>query len=163
MYPALCLRFASLLLFAFVAALPVRAGNAPDPTVFLRDFYACYNAQGAAKLGDFYTPDATFVDPSFELNLNGREEIRGLLTRGLAKYESLENEIRHVTPAGDDLIVEGTMVGKLGGKTVRVPFVSIFHFSGGKIAAQRDLFDVLHFFIQLGMIEHPWAPKPKAK
>jgi limonene-1,2-epoxide hydrolase len=126
------------------------ASNAPESAAFVRDFYATYNAKGVPKLSEFYAADATFVDPSFELDLKGRDQIRDLLTKGLAKYESLDWEISHTTQAGDDLIVEGIMIGKLKQKTVRVAFVSIFHFKDGKIAAQRDMFDVLHFFTQLG-------------
>ncbi len=162
MNPTPRFRLALLTMFALVAWVPLpAAGNAPDAATFVHDFYACYNAPGAAKLADFYTADATFVDPSFELNLKGREQIGGLFVRVLAKYESLEHEVRHLTAAGDDLVVEGMMVGKLSGKEVHVPFVSVFHFDGGKIAAQRDMFDVLHFFTQLGALESPFQPKPK--
>jgi limonene-1,2-epoxide hydrolase len=73
-----------------------------------------------------------------------------LLTKALAKYKTLDWEISNTIKAGDDLIVEGTMIGKLPQKTVRVPFVSIFHFKDSKISTQRDMFDVLHFFLQLG-------------
>jgi uncharacterized protein (TIGR02246 family) len=124
--------------------------NASKMSAFVRDFYAAYKAKDAEKLARFYATDATFVDPSFELNLKGPDQIRDLLTKALAKYQTLDWEIAHTISAGDDLIVEGVMIGKLPQKTVRVPFVSIFHFKGGKISAQRDMFDVLHFFLQLG-------------
>jgi ketosteroid isomerase-like protein len=52
------------------------------------------------------------------------------------------------------------MIGKRSGKTVRVPFVSIFHFQEYKISAQRDMFDVTHFLVQLGVIPPPFGPKP---
>jgi uncharacterized protein (TIGR02246 family) len=124
--------------------------NAPKTETFVRDFYAAYKAKDAARMAQFYTADATFVDPSFELNLKGTDQIRDLLIKALAKYSALDWEITHTIRAGDDLIVEGIMIGKLPDKTVRVPFVSIFHFKGEKISAQRDMFDVLHYFLQLG-------------
>ncbi len=136
--------------------------NAPETSAFVRDFYAAYKAKDVARMAQFYAADATFVDPSFELNLKGPDQIRELLTKALAKYESLNWEIAHTIPAGDDLVVEGTMVGQLNTKTVRVPFVSIFHFKNGKIAAQRDMFDVLHFLVQLGIVPPPFGPKPSA-
>lgn len=126
---------------------------------FVHDFYATYNAAGVAKLAGFYAPDATLTDPSFGIELRDREAIRQLLTTGLAKYESLELTPDHTLGAGDDLVVEGTMVGKLAGKAVRVRFVSVFHFTGGKISAQRDLFDVLHFYTQLGIVPPQFRPK----
>jgi limonene-1,2-epoxide hydrolase len=101
-------------------------------------------------MAQFYAADATFVDPSFELNLKGPDQIRDLLRKALAKYETLEFRITHTISAGDELVVEGTLIGKLPKNTVRVPFVSIFQFKGEKISAQRDMFDVLHFFTQLG-------------
>jgi limonene-1,2-epoxide hydrolase len=124
--------------------------NEPKTKDFVRDFYAAYKAKNADKMAKFYTADATFLDPSFELNLKGADQIRDLLTKALAKYETLDWEITHTISAGDDLVVEGVMVGKLPQKTVRVPFVSIFHLQNGKIAAQRDMFDMLHYFTQLG-------------
>jgi uncharacterized protein (TIGR02246 family) len=144
---------ASLTLFSllFFAASSVNAkSNAPEKRAFVRDFYAAYKAKDAERMAKFYTDDATFVDPSFELNLKGADQIRDLLTKALAKYETLDWEITHTISAGDDLVIEGVMVGKLPQKTVRVPFVSIFHFQNGKIAAQRDMFDMLHYFTQLG-------------
>ena len=101
-------------------------------------------------MAQFYDTDATFVDPSFEINLKGRAAIQDLLTKALAKYKTLDWEIANTIKAGDDLIVEGTMVGQLPEKKVRVPFVSIFHFKNGKISSQRDMFDMLHYFLQLG-------------
>src|SRR6266446_7316937 len=152
--------FIGLLFFVSGAAVPTPA-NA-DSQAFVRDFYSAYKAKDAARLVQFYTPDATFVDPTFDLDLKGPDQIRDLLTKALAKYESLDWQIAHTTPAGDDLVVEGTMIGKLNGKTVRVPFVSIFHFRGNQISAQRDMFDVLHFLVQLGVVPPPFGPKPNA-
>ena len=137
-----------------LSLLPVLAAsaksNAPETSAFVRDYYAAYTAKDAARMAEFYTADATFVDPSFELDLKGRDQIRDLLKKALAKYQTLDWEITNKIRAGDDLVVEGTMIGKLPQKTVRVPFVSIFHFKDGKISAQRDMFDVLHYFTQLG-------------
>lgn len=154
-------RLAAVFVLISGIAFQTRA-NPADTGAFVRDFYAAYKAKDAARMAQFYTPDATFVDPSFELNLKGPDQIRELLTRVLAKYESLDWEIAHTAPAGDDLIVEGSMIGKLSGKTVRVPFVSIFHFRGDKISAQRDMFDVVHFLVQLGAIPPPFGQKPPA-
>jgi limonene-1,2-epoxide hydrolase len=126
---------------------------------FVRDFYAIYNAAGAPKMADFYTADATLTDPTFGLELKGRDQIGKLLTAVLAKYKSLEHEVSHTIIAGDELVVEGTMVGQLAGKTVRVRYTSIFHFTDGKISAQRDMFDVLNFYAQLGIVPPQFRPK----
>lgn len=134
--------------------------TAAQTNAFVHDFYAVYNAQGAPRMADFYTVDATFVDPTFDLDLKGREHIGDLLTRVLVKYETLEHEILHKTIAGDDLIVEGMMVAKLAGKPLHVRYVSVFHFTGGKISAQRDMFDLLHFYEQLGVVPLQFRPKP---
>jgi uncharacterized protein (TIGR02246 family) len=135
----------------FVCAISVHAKpTAVDRTSFVHDFYAAYSAKDAEKMAQFYTSDATFIDPSFELNLKGPDQIRDLLKKALAKYETLEFQIVHTISAGDELVVEGTVIGKLPKNTVRVPFVSVFQFKNDKVAAQRDMFDVLHFFTQLG-------------
>jgi ketosteroid isomerase-like protein len=143
---------------ASVPRLPAESA-APEAGAFVRDFYAAYGAKDTEKLGEFYAADATFEDPTFELNLKGPGQIKHLLNIVLVKYESLDWEIAHTLVAGDDVIVEGTMVGKLAEKTARVRFVSVFHFVGGKIAGQRDLFDVLHFYTQLGVVPPQFRPK----
>lgn len=151
------------LCLALCAATVARAElTAAQADAFTHDFYSAYNATGAPKLADFYTADASFTDPTFGLDLHGRDQIGGLLVKALAKYESLEHEVLHKTIAGDDLIVEGMMVGKLSGKALHVRFVSVFHFKDGKIAEQRDMFDLLHFFEQLGVVPMQFRPKPDA-
>ena len=82
------------------------------------EFYALTKPKDASRMAQFYNADATFVDPTFELNLKGPDQIHDLLSKALAKYESLDWEIAHTTTAGDDLIVEGKMIGKLGTKTM---------------------------------------------
>jgi steroid delta-isomerase-like uncharacterized protein len=150
------------LLFLFFCMRIHAASNAPQSDAFVRDYYAAYGAKDAAGLAQFYTADATFVDPSFELDLKGADQIRELFSKVFPKYESLAWQVAHTTSAGDDLIVEGNMIGQISGKTLRVPFVSIFHFRAGKIASQRDMFDVTHFLVQLGVIPPPFGPKPAA-
>jgi ketosteroid isomerase-like protein len=149
----------ALFTFSICFALQTRADLASND-VFVRDFYAAYKAKDAVRMAEFYTADATFFDPSSELDLRGPDQIRESFTKVFPKYESLDWQIVHTTPAGDGLIVEGNMIGKISGKTVHVPFVSIFHFRNGKISAQRDMFDVLHFFVQLGVVQSPFIPKP---
>ena len=147
--------------FSFAAVALLRADITPATADrFVHDFYAAYNAQGASKLADFYATDATFTDPTFGLDLHGRDQIGGLLVKVLAKYESLEHQVLHQTMAGDDLVIEGLMVAKLAGKDLRIRFVSVFRFQDGKIAEQRDLFDLLHFYEQLGVVPPQFRPPP---
>lgn len=150
-----------LLLAGVVGIRPAIAAPA-DPAAFVRDFYAAYGAKDTAKMAGFYTADATFEDPTFELALKGPEQIRNLLNIVLTKYESLDWKIAHTTVAGDDVVVEGTMVGKLAGHVANVRFVSVFHFRDDRIAEQRDMFDVMHFYVQLGVVPPQFRPKPAA-
>ena len=155
------LRLLAAVLLGLSVTLTTHAAlTAAQADAFVRDFYAVYNAPGVPRMMEFYTPEATLTDPTFDLDLKNRDQISNLLTKGLAKYESLELKVAHTLIAGDDLIVEGTMVGKLMGKTVQVRFASIFHFTNGKISAQRDMFDVLHFYAQLGIVPPQFRPKP---
>ena len=154
---------AALALFLGLAGPGRGDGGAPETAVFLHDYYAAYSARDAAGLAAFYAPEATFDDPSFELALRGPEQIRKLLEIALAKYEALEFEVAHTLSSGRELAVEGTMVGHLRGKVARVRFVSVFEFADGKIAAQRDMFDVLHFYTQLGVVPLQFRPKAPAE
>ncbi len=81
----------------------------------------------------------------------------------LTKYDSLDHIIIHQIIAGDDLVIEGMMVAKLAGKEVSIRYVSVFHFRNGKIIEQRDMFDVFHFFTQLGIVPAEFRPKSAAK
>ena len=143
-----------------LVALPQGADAGPDPAAFTREFYARYNAARAAELAAFYADDATFEDPTFGLDLHGRAAIGDLLVMALAKYETLEHQVLHTTASGDDLVVEGLMVAQLNGRPLRVRYVSVFHFADGKIAAQRDVYDLLHYFEQLGVVPPAFRPKP---
>jgi ketosteroid isomerase-like protein len=71
--------FVVLLLFVSGAAVPTPA-NA-DSQAFVRDFYSAYKAKDVARMAQFYAPDATFVDPTFELDLKGPDQIRDLLRK----------------------------------------------------------------------------------
>jgi steroid delta-isomerase-like uncharacterized protein len=151
--------FASLAILA-AGANPL-AASAPEAG-FVHDYYDAFAARDAARLAAFYAPGATFDDPSFGLALRGADQIRGLLVAALAKYESLDWSIEHVTRVEATTVVEGIMTGKVAGRTVHIHFVSVFTFADGRIAAQRDLYDVLHFYAQLGVTppEFRTAPKP---
>lgn len=46
--------------------------------------------------------------------------------------------------------------------SVHVPYLSIFHFEGGKIASQQDMYDTLHYLVQLGVIASPFTAKAPA-
>jgi ketosteroid isomerase-like protein len=130
-----------------------------DHEAVIKKFYAFYNAQGAASLKDFYTENATFTDPSFGLDLKGSQQIGQLFGAVLGKYETLEHEIQHTVQSGDELVVEGMMVATLHGKPLRVRYVSVFRFEGDKIASQRDLYDLLHYYEQLGVVPNAFKAK----
>ena len=83
----------SLFLIFDVAVCP--NPNAADSQTFVRDFYAAYKARDAVRMGAIPadTLDATFVDPSFELDLKGPDQIRDLFNKVFPKYASLDFEI----------------------------------------------------------------------
>ena len=63
------------LVVVLIVEKPVQAkSNAPDTAAFVRDFYAAYHAKDAPKMAEFYTADATFVDPA--LNSTSRAVMR---------------------------------------------------------------------------------------
>lgn len=136
----------------FLAGLAATLSGAPEESVFVRDYYAAYSAHDAGRIAAFYGPEATFDDPSFGLALRGAKQIHDLFAAVLTKYQSLDFVIEHVTTSGETRVVEAVMIGKIGEKTVRVHFVSVFSFAGDRIVAQRDLYDVLHFYSQLGVV-----------
>ena len=150
----------SLVLGSSTHAQSAMTNSQSVPTDFLHNYYEAYSPERASQLRDFYAPDATFTDPSFGLNLKGREEIGSLLERALAKYERLGHEILHSVTSGNELVVEGLMVARLNGKDLRVRYVSVFTFANGKIATQRDLYDLLHYYEQLGVVPSQFRPKP---
>jgi ketosteroid isomerase-like protein len=161
-----CSAFRIVPLFFISVALGASARaelTAAQANAFTRDFYSDYNAQNASKLANFYTADATFTDPTFGLDLRGRKQIGNLLSTVLTKYDSLDHIILHQIIAGDDLVIEGMMAARLSGKDLSIRFVSVFHFTNGKISDQRDMYDVFHLFTQLGVVPAEFRPKPAAK
>ena len=71
----------TLVLLALLVCEVDATPNKANTDSFLRDFYAAYSAKDATRMSQFYATDATFVDPSFELNFKGPDEIRALLRR----------------------------------------------------------------------------------
>ena len=120
--------------------------------IFLREYYDVYNPKGSTKLADFYDPSATLTDPSFGLELKGRDQIGQLLVSAVAKYESLEFDILDAFASGDQLAVRGLMRATMKGRTLRVHYVSMFRFANRRIVAQHDLYDVRHLLEQLGTL-----------
>jgi hypothetical protein len=55
------------------------------------------------------------------------------------------------------------MVASLRGKPLRVRYVSVFASERGKIKSQRDLYDLLHFYEQLGVTPPQFQKKPETK
>lgn len=127
-----------------VEQIPSTRKDVGEYEIFLREYYALYNPKGADKLADFYDPAATLVDPSFGLDLKGREQIGRLLVSALAKYDSVEFDILDAVASGDQLAVRGLMRATMKGRPLRVHFVSMFRFANRRIVAQHDLYDVRH-------------------
>ena len=160
-YPAF--RLIPVLLISLTLSSVARAElTAAQANEFTQKFYSNYNAQGAFRLENFYTADATLTDPTFGLDLRGRKQIGDLLGKVLTKYDSLDHIILHQIIAGDDLVIEGMMAAKLSGKELNVRLVSVFHFTKGKISEQRDMYDIFHFFTQLGVVPAEFRPKTAA-
>lgn len=118
--------------------------------IFLREYYALYNPKGSSKLADFYDTGATLIDPSFGLELKGRDQIGRLLVSALAKYDSLEFDILDAVASGDQLVVRGLMRATMKGRPLRVHYFSMFRFANRRIVEQHDLYDVHHLLEQLG-------------
>lgn len=151
------MQIAYIMMIIGVAML--QAGASPSPageTVLtaaqelVADFYGEFESDAfdVDRLMRHYDPDVVFVDPTFDIEVNGVAAVRELYAvAGTAesRYRGTAWEIERVIASGADVAIHGTWSGRFDDKPFSVEFVTLWKLSDGKIVEQRDFFDAIGF------------------
>ena len=129
-------------------------GDTPglDARGFVRDYYAAYSSKQLDRLVAYYADDVHLVDPTFEIDVQGRGVIAQQMTEALPAYDEMIWTPANVVGAGNQLVVEGEVRGKFRGKPFDMKFVTCFVFRDGKIVRHHDYLDSTNFFAQIGRV-----------
>jgi steroid delta-isomerase-like uncharacterized protein len=105
---------------------------------------------------DFSSPGGAF---------KGSTEVRPFLQGYVEGFPGASFEIRNVVEAGQNAALEGAYIGTHSGplrgptgdipatgKSVSLPFVSVFESDGERITAHRSYWDQMGFMAQLGLM-----------
>jgi limonene-1,2-epoxide hydrolase len=93
-------------------------------------------------------PDVLFVDPTFHLRAEGREQMRPIVESGRAVFDALALEVRREIVSEPWIVVQQRQSGdfKVPGSTERRPMsvegVSLYRIEGGWIREWWDYYDV---------------------
>jgi steroid delta-isomerase-like uncharacterized protein len=125
---------------------------------------ARYNKHDWEGLGSLYASDAVHVDPL------GRHEgpggIQAYFAGAAGTFPDMRMETSRLLQEGDTIVAEWTWRATHGGplpmpdgseipatgKTAEVPGVSVFAVRDGKVADQRDYYDMAALMSQLGLM-----------
>lgn len=160
---------ASLLLFA--AWVPSQAQErvpepAQDPGRFLEAYFAAWSSGDVERILAFFTDDVVYedvpnVDNGWATPSRGKEEMRDALVGMYAAMPDMAFEDGPFSTGEDRIVVEWTMTGThtgdwpglpATGRSIEVRGVSVMELEDGKIARNRDYYDMYLFLNQLGAV-----------
>lgn len=164
-------RFSSLLLTLVLTPLALRGQESvPDPASDLQEFMRAYaeawSSGDAERVLDFLTEDIIYedvpnVDNEWATVSRGQEEMRKALVENFTAMPDFELEIHSVRTTDDGAATEWTMTGTqtgdypglpATGRSISVRGASFIRFEEGKIAWDRDYYDMYQFLAQLGAV-----------
>jgi limonene-1,2-epoxide hydrolase len=95
------------------------------------------------------TPDVRYLNVGMP-EMVGHDQIRAAITLFLAGATAVRWSVHHIAETADGTVpTERTDVFEMGPRTVAIPVMGVFEFSGDKISAWRDYFDVPAFQQQM--------------
>ena len=129
----------------------------------IRRWTEVWHTGNVAAVDEFVTPDYVRHDPNVP-EVRGPEAEKQLIMMYLTAFPDLRFSIEDILAEGDMVVTRltahGTHQGELlgipaTGKQVAVPAMEIYRITGGKIAEQWVIADVLRMMQQLGVIPAP--------
>jgi steroid delta-isomerase-like uncharacterized protein len=148
-------RFVRLAIMMVAVACIGGAGEPKSGAAFDQQF-AAWNSHDPEKVAAFYTEDVTYEDVAFGEVAHGREELKKLAAGFFAAVGDMHLERVNTSQCGNhgssEWIFSGTDVGLFKtGKKFSVRGGSVFELRGGKIASNRDYYDVASIMRQVGV------------
>lgn len=126
-----------------------------DAEALVDRYYSQYQQPGFLidDLLEFYTPDVAFIDPTYEIRLNGRSDFRQFyseLGTDKTNYRDIAWKIEDVLVDGDAVAIYGRWSGTFHHCPFDVAFTTFWRLDEGLIAEQRDYFAASAFDRQVG-------------
>jgi len=115
-------------------------GTPADAAKLLQGFYSRYAAHDFDALADYYTDDAVYEDPTSDLFVRGKANIRSAMT-AIAAYEDLRWQFHQIVRDGDRIAAQATLSGKLAGVSFRTRMATLLTLRAGRIAHRIDYLD----------------------
>jgi limonene-1,2-epoxide hydrolase len=115
----------------------------------VRAFIAAWEAGDVEKILGWMTPDALYHNIPMQ-PMKGRDTIRGFIAPFLAGATRVEWTLHNIAEnANGRVLTERTDIFVMGPKTISLPVMGTFEFSGRLISAWRDYFDLADFQKQM--------------
>jgi ketosteroid isomerase-like protein len=107
--------------------------------------FDAFNEHDWEKMASYYTPDASFLDPSF-----GTEYVTKSRTETAAKYAELEkmfpdihDEVIGMYPSGKKVTIEFVSTGSISDSTkFKLPIITVLTFQDGLITKDATYYDL---------------------
>jgi steroid delta-isomerase-like uncharacterized protein len=164
-------RLSRLFLAVLLTPVAIRGQESiPDPgsdlRAFMRAYAEAWSSSDADRVLDFFTEDIVYedvpnVDNGWETVSRGKEAVRRWLVEDFAAMPDFGLEIHSVRTTDNGAAVEWTMTGTqtgdypglpASGRSISIRGASFMRFEGGKIAWNRDYYDMYLFLTQLGAV-----------
>ena len=133
----------------------LKASADANPKKLVEDYYARFQQPGyfVTELMQRYTEDVRFIDPTFEIDVSGREEVAKLyadLGTGKTAYTNVAWIIRQIVAENDHVTIRGNWSGQFQDCPFDIEFMTLWKLRNGLIAEQTDFFAASTFDRQVG-------------
>lgn len=116
----------------------------------IRSYYAAWVRDDLEAVLALCTEDVVALNVPIG-PIHGKAAVRAFLNKFGAGLSQKRYDIERVLVSGDVAVVEGVENYEKRGKSVRLPYMSVFRFESGKICEWRDYFDLQTVLRQLGL------------
>lgn len=102
----------------------------------------------------FYADDARFLDPTYRIDLEGREAIGTMMRTAIdSGFLNLRMTVARIAVEGPRIAFRGTLSGEYGGKTFSdIDFATLWTVVDGKIIDHLDFYDSRKWMKQVGIL-----------
>ena len=126
------------------------ADSSSDKRQLVRQYYSQFQKPGfeVDELAKFYADDVAFIDPTFEIEAKGRDEVLALYAEigtDRTSYEDIDWDLRDIIVDGDNVVISGRWSGKFFECPFDVDFATLWKLQDDLIVVQRDFFAASRF------------------